>query len=369
MTTTETGAARIHFFPKGGRWLASSRYRVFLLAEELARLGRPVEIHDPPRILRRYLRSQLERQPTARELAATRIREAMGSARALAGARAGEILFAQRSVYSGSFAMMLLSASRGKKLVFDLDDAVYEGQSKLTARLVRSADLVVAGSHEIERFSRETGARMVYLFPTSVPLASYPMKSVAAAASDSMPVVGWMGTGPEHYENIKLLKAPLEALAREMDFLFLFVGTLDDPDLLELLRSFNGVRIELISRLDWTNPSEVIAALHRFDVGLMPLTDTPRHRAKCAFKAIESMACGIPVVVSRVGENSHLVQDGVEGFLAGSTEEWVSALRTLLADASRRAAMGAHARVRIESTYDIERNAKSFNAFVAANLG
>lgn len=357
---------RLHFFPKGGPWLASSRYRVFHLAEELEKLGHRCVLHDPPRILRRYLAWRLGHKPTIAEIARIRMKETLRNTRALAGIREGEIIFAQRSVYSRTFAATLLAMRGGKKLIFDVDDAVYEAQGEITRSLMRESDLVVAGSHELQEYARAAGAREIYLFPTSVPLMGYPLKP--DTLRDGPPVIGWMGTGPEHLENIKLLRNPLIELARKFQFLFLLVGSLDDPTLLSLLDTFDGVRMEVRASVDWTDPAAVAAALHRFDIGLMPLTDTPRHRAKCAFKAIESMACGIPVVLSRVGENVHLVDDGRDGFLAGTDADWFDRLATLLADAKLRGDMGRSAREKIERSYDHRKNTAAFDAQILSAM-
>jgi len=351
---------RIHFFPKGGPWLASSRYRVFHVARALETRGWQCVTHDPPRLLRRYLAHRLGRAPSTTELVRTRALETLRNARALWGARRGDILFAQRSVYSRLFAAMLLMARRGRPLIFDIDDAVFERQGETTARLTRAADLVVVGSHELERYADSVGARKVHLFPTSVPLAQYPPRP--EQRSPSPVTIGWMGTGPEHYENIRILRAPLMTLSHRIHFLFLFVGSLGDPALHSLLETFDGVRLEIIPRIEWEDPAAVARVLHRFDIGLMPLTDTPRHRAKCAFKAIESMACGVPVVVSRVGENVHLLREGRGGFLAGTEAEWEERLFDLASSPNLRTEMGRAARAIVEDGYGLEKNVALFDA-------
>ncbi len=358
---------RIHFFPKGGSWLASSRYRVFHLAEELEKIARPCKLHSPPRILRRYLTQQRGRRLTLTELAMFRSREVARSIVSFLHIPRGEIIFAQRSVYSRSFATMLLRAHRSRPLIFDIDDAVQEGQRELTRQLVCKADMVIVGSHALELFAHSQGSRRVYFFPTSIPLSNYSLRP--NPLTGHRPTIGWMGTGPEHLENIKILRLPLIELAKKFEFLFLFVGSLDDPALMELLAAFEGVRMEIIPNLDWANPSAVLHVLHRFDIGLMPLTDTPRHRAKCAFKAIESMACAIPVVVSGIGENVHLVESGQDGFPASTEAEWIDRLSILLGDEKLRRRMGAHARTTIEKHYDIQKNAGAFNNYLALEIG
>ena len=69
----------------------------------------------------------------------------------------------------------------------------------------------------------------------------------------------------------------------------------------------------------WTEDSE-IARIAAFDVGIMPLHDTPWERGKCAYKLLQVMAAGKPVIASPVGANRQVVRHGVNGFLAETTE-------------------------------------------------
>ncbi len=72
------------------------------------------------------------------------------------------------------------------------------------------------------------------------------------------------------------------------------------------------------------------------DVGVYPLADDEWSKGKCGFKAIEFMACGVPVVAAAVGVNREIIQDGENGFLASTDDEWVDKLARLLADAELR---------------------------------
>lgn len=69
--------------------------------------------------------------------------------------------------------------------------------------------------------------------------------------------------------------------------------------------------------------------------------------------ALESMACGTPVIVSDVASLPELVEDGVTGFVVPPNDPAAirRALRILLDDPARRAAMGRAARLSVERRF------------------
>ena len=49
-------------------------------------------------------------------------------------------------------------------------------------------------------------------------------------------------------------------------------------------------------------------------IGIMPLKDTEYTKGKCAFKAIQYMSAGLPVIISPVGLNNEVINHGESGF-------------------------------------------------------
>jgi glycosyltransferase involved in cell wall biosynthesis len=87
----------------------------------------------------------------------------------------------------------------------------------------------------------------------------------------------------------------------------------------------------------------------------MPLFDDEWAEGKCAYKLIQYMACGIPVVASHVGANIDVVTPEC-GFLARTTQDWVRSLEVLCDRPEIRLEMGEAGRGRVQRYFSLEAN-------------
>jgi glycosyltransferase involved in cell wall biosynthesis len=74
----------------------------------------------------------------------------------------------------------------------------------------------------------------------------------------------------------------------------------------------------------------------------------------------------VPVVAAAVGVNREIVQDGVNGFLAATPDEWVSKLGRLLADPDLRRRFAAAGRKTVEERFSLRVNAPRLAATLRA---
>jgi glycosyltransferase involved in cell wall biosynthesis len=65
------------------------------------------------------------------------------------------------------------------------------------------------------------------------------------------------------------------------------------------------------------------------------------------------MSLGLPVVATPIGSNLEIIEDGVNGFLADSDEEWEDRLRTLIDNPELRRRMGDAARRTAEDRFGL----------------
>lgn len=235
-------------------------------------------------------------------------------------------------------------------LVLDYDDAVFH-QYDLHPRawvrrwlgdkhqqLMRRADLVVAGNQYIASYAREAGARRVEILPTVVDLSRYTASKHGGDWQSESPVtVGWIGQRSTA-GFLNPLKSVFQQLGSEMDVRFKAIGI-----------NARELGFPMDSEA-WSEGTEV-ASIQSLDIGIMPLEDGPFERGKCGYKLIQYMACGLPVVASPVGANKSIVEHGVNGFFATTSQEWKSALRTLISDPALRQQMGQAGREKVEREY------------------
>lgn len=319
---------RILFWPMGGHTVASSRYRLYSLLPHLEASGI---------------------RPTLLPGGKTKLGVAL---QGLLLARRADGVFLQKKLPNSTYLKALRAASR--RLLYDLDDAYYtlptlpSPELERVAKLWHSrldavlhvADAVITGNDELAAYASRF-CKLVHVIPTSVFIPDMPVKK----HGEVNPVtVGWIG-GRNTLIYLPLLLQVFETLAVLYGPRFLLKIVADAE------WTAPGLEANLVNR-PWTLESEV-AEMLSFDIGIMPLVDDEWSRGKCGFKALQSMAYGLPVVVSPVGVNRVIVQDGINGYLASTPDEWVQALSRLMDSCDLRARLGTHGRALVAGDYSV----------------
>jgi glycosyltransferase involved in cell wall biosynthesis len=253
----------------------------------------------------------------------------------------------------------LIAKAFRKKVIYDFDDAIWLANISEANHL--AADL--KWHHKVAsicRWSYKNSCGNAYLAsyalqfnlstiinPTTIDTEQL-HNQVRDQAAPGRLVIGWTGT----HSTLKYLDQLVPVLAKleaeGLDFEFRVIS--NQPPALPL-RSLVFV--------PWCKNTE-IADLLTFNVGLMPLEDDPWAKGKCAFKALQYMALGIPALVSPVGMNTEVVQNDYNGYICATADDWESRLRQLLANPSLRQRLGLAARVTVVERYSVLANMANF---------
>lgn len=350
------GTLRVVLFTRYTRLGASSRLRSLQFLPMLAAQGIAVDVHSL--FDDEYLRALYG----SRQRSMTRVLAAYCARwRAMRHARDYDLFWIEKELMP-YLPTVVESAGlpHGIPTLVDYDDAVFHNYDRSASAFLRNllgrkidqvmaaATCVSVGNTYLAQRAHDAGARRVEIIPTVLDLSRYAPKSadvapITDAASPPM-VIGWIGSpATEHY--LLLLVDTLRAVCAGGRARVVLVGA--NPNIVD---SLPGVPVQV---LPWSEASEAMQ-ISRFDIGVMPLPDEPWERGKCGYKLIQYMACGLPVIASPVGCNSDIVNPGVTGLLATTTDEWRSAFSALADSAALRQRLGAAGRDRVQQVYSMQ---------------
>lgn len=243
-------------------------------------------------------------------------------------------------------------------IIYDFDDAIFLTDtshanrrfawakfSGKTADICRLSTSITVGNSFLAEYAGKYNDR-VTVVPTSIDTNKYqpPHKNNGAGGRV---VVGWTGSSTSQY-HLEMFEPVLADLLKERDVELRVISN-REPDF---------TSIPYVWR-EWSPETEV-EEVSRIDVGIMPTPDDVWSRGKCALKALQYMALGIPAVCSDVGANREVVKHGENGFLAKTPEDWFDSLKKLIDDAVLRKRMGEEARRTVVENYSMEKCARNF---------
>jgi alpha-maltose-1-phosphate synthase len=207
----------------------------------------------------------------------------------------------------------------------------------LERRALRSAALVVARTAWTRRsLEREApGVRVIEHHP-GIDLAHY---RPATRRTRARPRVLFVGGRFVEKGGEDLITALGESLGRDVD-----LDVVTPADVPER----PGMRVHRLLRSD----PRLLDLQQQADVFCLPTYGDTN-----PWSVLEAMACGTPVISTRVGGIPEMLDDGRAGVLApyGDVRALGEAVRSLLADPDRRAQLAASARARCEERYDSRR--------------
>ncbi|AKX54000.1 glycosyltransferase family 4 protein [Thiopseudomonas alkaliphila] len=231
------------------------------------------------------------------------------------------------------------------KLILDVDDAIFLNKRGLAAinAAKASVGVVCGNAYLAEYFSRYN--TNIKIIPTGVDVNKM-MIDPKRLEKPGKKIIGWIGTA-SNLKYFEPITAALCSILKEFG---------DEVELRIVTSHSSAIPIELSNVCNFVKwyPNIEFDELPTWTLGLMPLDDDPWTRGKCAFKMLQYMSAGIPVVVSPVGMNIDVLNLGQFGYGPETEEQWYEVIKTLLENDSLNYQFGMAARVIAERDFSLE---------------
>lgn len=247
-----------------------------------------------------------------------------------------------------------LLAKFDKKIIYDLDDAIYLRTTSSANRflknfkwpskikeIIKMSKHVITCNEYLANYARKFNKNVTTIH-TLVDIDKFVPKNKDVTHDIT---IGWIGS---HSTTPYLvgLKNVFFRLSKKFKFNLKIVGAADHNIKIDGIKIIN---------LDW-NLKDEIEQFQSLDIGVYPLPNDEWIRGKTGFKTIQYMSVGVPCVVSKVGTNKDIIKDGINGFLVETEDEWVEKLSRLIEDTELRKKIGLAGRETVKEKFSLTVN-------------
>lgn len=244
-----------------------------------------------------------------------------------------------------------------KKYIYDFDDAIWlpnysESNARFhrlkaygkVKRIIKWAGTVSAGNDYLKNYALQFNAN-VHVIPTTIDLVH--VHNVFADQAITPVNIVWTGTHTT-MEYLRSFIPLLHELEKEHTFTFTIISN-QEPNF-----KLNSLRY-----IQWNKATE-IRDLAASSIGIMPMDENEWSEGKCGFKGLQYMALGIPALLSPVGVNKEIINDGQNGFLCANDAEWKTRLIELIHNKELREKLGREGYKTVKERFSVEAIAPAY---------
>jgi glycosyltransferase involved in cell wall biosynthesis len=241
------------------------------------------------------------------------------------------------------------------RVVFDLTDSLWRTEVGGTVwgdldTILAESDAVFTCNTYDTAYGAAHNARTVRLSPYAEVEEFQRVRTTRPPRADGRVRIGWIGS-PSTVRAVAHVAGAIDRLAERLPSVELrVVGCRQASD----LPALRHARVSL-GPADYDR-RVMIEEILDMDVGLYPIViDEDDYRVRGPLKALNYMAGSVPTVCHRAGDCARIVEEGVNGMLAGSSEEWEEKLERLARDAELRRAVGRAGLETVRASYSFEK--------------
>jgi glycosyltransferase involved in cell wall biosynthesis len=224
-------------------------------------------------------------------------------------------------------------------------------------RVIHLTNGVITLSSEWNQLTTIVPGCAVYYLPNAIDLEAYQGIALQRRAAAKQPsrlkalYLGYLGKAKGSFD---LVNAAKEIASKDLPVVFDLVGDeLAPGEIEQIKKQIDQAGLgNIVTMHPFVRGSQKIELLREADIFVYP-----SYSEGMPMAVIEAMACGLPIIATRVGGLPDLVSNGINGILvdAGSIDQLVSAIQILSTDPDLRFSMQMNSYQTALEKFDIEK--------------
>jgi glycosyltransferase involved in cell wall biosynthesis len=225
-----------------------------------------------------------------------------------------------RSNYIYATLLKFLVKIRKSNSVFDIDDADYLDFPTHTIHyFAKNCEFISAGSEKIKLDLQQFNRNIYHITSPT------PDLGIVKQKRNSRFTIGWIGFfAMGHKDSLFEFVFPaIKELQFQCKLILIGLNNVSDRDSIRAyFEDCDHIEIEIPTSIDWNNESDIQHRIAAFDIGIATLLNNPFQISKSGIKAKQYLNNGIPVLSTNLPENNNVIQDGSNGFLCDSVDDF-----------------------------------------------
>lgn len=236
---------------------------------------------------------------------------------------------------------------------------------KMVEYTLKKADVICSTSHVMGKETNKYTDKKIYITPFGVDLSKF--KPLEGQKGSEGLTIGTVKALSDKYGIADLIKAFAKVHSSYPEFRLLIVG--DGPQRAEYETLVRDLRMDAVTTFTGRVPNDKVPEyINKMDIFAVPSTEDSE---SFGVAAVESMACGVPVVVSNVGGLPEVVIEGETGYVVEkeNPDSLAAAFLKLIENPEIRKDMGSKGIQHVKDNYDWIDNAGGMLKLYEKTLG
>lgn len=250
-----------------------------------------------------------------------------------------------------------------KPMIIDVDESIFcpkidnedFSSSLFTTKALIDADLLITSTPKLRETLNDINPNIA-VFPDYLDDQVWKLKPVKPKNDDNV-IITFIGAEKD--------RADLELIAPVLKFLLIKHAPFLRFELigLALPKCLEGIPGVIWNALPCTDHklNALRCQNQKADIFIVPLLNTLYNDCKSPLNFFEHSAMGIPAVYSALTPYKSVISDGIDGFLAYSTTDWIKQLEALILNPTLRYQMAKAAQEKVKKQYLLSNNVHSLN--------